>query len=82
MLRALRRIGTPSCADPDFALNTWIRQEAAATGAVYLDLHTPMSDARQGMRAQLSGDGVHPNAAGFALMAPHTPRAIEAALRR
>jgi lysophospholipase L1-like esterase len=64
------------------ALNAWIKQYAARAGAIYLDLHTPMADERQGMKAELSGDGVHPNAAGFVLMSPLTERAIEAALRR
>jgi lysophospholipase L1-like esterase len=64
------------------ALNRWIKAYAARTGAVYLDLHTPMADERQGMKAELSGDGVHPSAAGYALMAKLTEPAIEAALRR
>jgi len=64
------------------ALNAWIRQYAARAGAVYLDLHTPMADEHNGMKADLSGDGVHPNAKGFALMSPLTQRAIEEALRR
>jgi lysophospholipase L1-like esterase len=64
------------------ALNAWLKQFAASKGAVYLDLHTPMADERQGLRADLSGDGVHPNAAGFALMSPLAERAIGEALRR
>ena len=64
------------------ALNTWIKQYAAKAGAVYLDLHTPMADERQGMKASLSADGVHPNAAGYALMSPLTERAIADALRK
>ena len=64
------------------ALNAWIKQFATKTGAVYLDLHTPMADERQGMKAALSGDGVHPNPAGYALMSPITERAIADALRK
>jgi lysophospholipase L1-like esterase len=64
------------------ALNAWMKGYAAKSGAVYLDLHTPMADGRMGMKAELSGDGVHPNAAGFALMSPLTEQAIAAALRR
>jgi len=63
------------------ALNAWIKQYAASAGAVFLDLHTPMSDGRGGMRPELSGDGVHPNAAGYALMAKLTQPAIEQALK-
>ena len=64
------------------ALNAWMRQYAAGAGAVYLDIHTPMADEHNGMNAALSGDGVHPNAKGFALMSPLTERAIEEALRK
>ena len=62
------------------ALNAWIRDYAAKHGAVYLDFHSAMADERQGMRGELSGDGVHPNEAGYAVMAPLAQRAIEAAL--
>jgi acyl-CoA thioesterase I len=64
------------------ALNSWIKDYAARTGAVYLDLHTPMADGHGGMKPELSRDGVHPNAAGFALMSPLAERAIAEALRR
>jgi lysophospholipase L1-like esterase len=64
------------------ALNAWMRDYAARVGETYLDLHTPMADEHAGMRADLATDGVHPNAKGYALMAPLTERAIEAALRR
>jgi lysophospholipase L1-like esterase len=64
------------------ALNAWMKEYAAKAGAVYLDLHTPMADERQGMKPELSGDGVHPNAAGFALMSPLTEQAIAEASSR
>lgn len=63
-------------------LNKWMKDYAARTGAVYLDLHTPMADERQGMKAEYSGDGVHPNRAGFAVMSPLTEKAIEEALAK
>jgi len=62
------------------ALNSWIKQYAASAGAVYLDLHAAMNDGHGGMRTELSADGVHPNAVGYALMAKLTAPAIERAL--
>jgi lysophospholipase L1-like esterase len=64
------------------ALNAWLKQYAAKVGAVYLDLHSAMKDARDGMKPELASDGVHPTAAGFALMSPLTEQAIAEALRR
>ncbi len=64
------------------ALNRWIRDHAASHGAVYVDYHGAMADARQGLRAELSGDGVHPNEAGYRVMAPLVERGIAEALRR
>jgi acyl-CoA thioesterase-1 len=62
------------------ALNAWLKHYAASAGAVYLDLHSAMDDGRGGMRPELSGDGVHPNAVGYALMAKLTAPAIERVL--
>jgi acyl-CoA thioesterase I len=64
------------------ALNTWIRQYAAKSGVVYCDFFSAMVDERQGMKSNLSNDGVHPTAAGFAVMAPIVERAIAEALKR
>ncbi len=64
------------------ALNTWMKSYAARVGATYLDYHSAMADGRQGLRADLSKDGVHPNEAGYRVMAPLAEKAIAAALRR
>ena len=63
------------------ALNAWIKSYATQRGAVYLDYHSAMADQRQGMRAELSSDGVHPNEAGYRIMAPLAERAIEEVLK-
>ena len=63
------------------ALNAWMRSYAASHGATYLDYHTAMADERQGLQAALTYDGVHPNEAGYRVMAPLAERAIEDALR-
>jgi lysophospholipase L1-like esterase len=64
------------------ALNKWMKEYASTHGAVYLDYHTPMADERQGMKPDLAGDGVHPNEAGYRIMAPLAEKAIAAALER
>jgi len=63
------------------ALNTWMKAYAARVGAVYADFHSPMADERQGLKAELTRDGVHPTEAGYAVMAPIVELAIAAALR-
>jgi lysophospholipase L1-like esterase len=57
-----------------------MRRYADSTGNVYVDFHGAMADARQGMRAELATDGVHPNEAGYRVMAPLVERGIAAAL--
>ncbi|HZU26214.1 MAG TPA: SGNH/GDSL hydrolase family protein [Bryobacteraceae bacterium] len=61
-------------------LNTWIRGYAEKNGYVYLDYYTPMVDDRGGLKSDLTVDGVHPNKAGYAVMAPLAEKAIAAAL--
>ena len=63
-------------------LNRWIRQYAAASGHVYLDYFAAMVDARGWLKRELSDDGLHPDAAGYRVMAPLAERAILAALTR
>lgn len=64
------------------ALNDWIRQYAQRTGAVYLDYYGALDNGQGGLDAKVSGDGVHPNAAGYAVMAPLAQAAVERALRQ
>ena len=63
------------------ALNAWMKGYATRRGVVYLDYHSAMADERQGLRRELSEDGVHPNEAGYRVMAPLAEAAIAAALR-
>ena len=64
------------------ALNAWLKSYAARVGAVYVDFHSAMKDERDGMRADLANDGVHPTPAGYAIMGPLVERAIADALQR
>jgi len=62
------------------ALNAALRDYAEKNGLVWLEYHAAMADDRGGLRAELGEDGVHPNRAGYALMAPLAARAVEKAL--
>jgi acyl-CoA thioesterase-1 len=64
------------------ALNGWIKDYAAREGLVFLDYHSAMANEQRGLRVELSEDGVHPNRAGYAVMAPLAEMAIAAALGR
>lgn len=64
------------------ALNAWMRRYAEEIGETYLDYHTAMADARGGLPPSLADDGVHPNLAGYRLMAPLAESAIARALGR
>ena len=63
------------------ALNDWIKTYAAAQGDVYLDYFSAMTDQSGLLRAELSEDDLHPNARGYAIMAPLAEAAIARALK-
>ena len=63
------------------ALNRWMRTYAAEHGAVYVDFHGALADERQGMKKELATDGVHPNDAGYLVMAPLVEQGIAATLK-
>jgi lysophospholipase L1-like esterase len=63
------------------ALNAWLKRYANETGEVYLDYHSAMADARNGLPPNLARDGVHPTNAGYRVMAPLAEAAIAQALR-
>jgi lysophospholipase L1-like esterase len=64
------------------ALNAWMKDYAAKHGAVYLDYYSAMADGRGGLKAELGTDGVHPNEAGYRVMAPLAEQAIAQALKQ
>jgi len=69
-------------ADKIAELNRWIAAYCATNHLVYLDYYSPLVDARRGLPAVFSEDGVHPNRAGYAVMEPLAEKAIQRALRR
>ena len=62
------------------ALNAWLKRYANETGEVYLDYHSAMKDARDGLPPNLAKDGVHPNEEGYLIMAALAESAIAQAL--
>ena len=63
------------------ALNDWIKSYAAAHNDVYLDYFSAMTDQSGLMREDLTADDLHPNAKGYAIMAPLAEAAIASALK-
>ena len=64
------------------ALNAWMKHYADSTGSVYVDYHSAMRDDRNGMRAELASDGVHPNEAGYRIMVPLVEQGISEAFAK
>jgi lysophospholipase L1-like esterase len=62
-------------------LNRWLSNYAAKNGHVHLDYFAAMADASGLLRPDLSDDGLHPNARGYAVMAPLAEAAIARALQ-
>jgi len=51
------------------AINEWIRAEATRDHLILADIHPAMATPEGALRPELGDDGVHPNAAGYAIMA-------------
>jgi acyl-CoA thioesterase I len=62
------------------ALNSWLKDYCAKNGFVYLDYFSAVVDDKDMLRRDLSEDGLHPNAAGYKIMAPLAESAIARAL--
>lgn len=63
------------------ALNNWIKEYAKAHRHIYLDYFSAMVDGKGFFKDELSYDGLHPNQAGYAVMAPLAEAAIAASLK-
>ena len=64
------------------ALNKILKADAKKFGLIWVDYFSPMADERKGMKTEYSGDGVHPNEAGYKVMEPLVEEAIAKALHR
>ena len=63
------------------ALNTWLKDYCGKNDIIYLDYFSAMVDDKGLLKKDLADDGLHPNAAGFKLMAPMAEAAIQKALK-
>jgi lysophospholipase L1-like esterase len=61
-------------------LNLWLKSLCEKRGYTWLDYFTPMADQSGLLKTDLSDDGLHPNAAGYRVMAPLALKAVDAAL--
>jgi lysophospholipase L1-like esterase len=77
---AKRTVGRPP--EKIRALNDWLKQYCAQNKLIYLDYYGHMLDDKGLLRAELANDGLHPNAAGYKIMAPLAEEAISSALKK
>jgi lysophospholipase L1-like esterase len=64
------------------ALNQWLQDYSSKNGMVYLDYYSAMVDDKGFFKAELTYDGLHPNAAGYQVMGPLAAKAIAQALSK
>ncbi|MDP9114363.1 MAG: GDSL-type esterase/lipase family protein [Acidobacteriota bacterium] len=62
------------------ALNEWLKGFCMQRGYAYVDYFTATVDATGQFQAELSDDGLHPNAKGYRVMAPLVAAAIDKTL--
>lgn len=62
-------------------LNAWIKKFCAERGLVFLDYFTVMADDKGLLKADIAGDGLHPNAKGYELIKPLATEAIKTVLK-
>jgi len=58
------------------SLNDWLKKYCAEHGVVYLDYFSAVVDDKGLLKKDLADDGLHPNAAGYKIMAPLAEAAI------
>ncbi len=63
-------------------LNEWIKKYTTENDCVYLDYFSALVDEQGFLKEELTNDGLHANAAGYAIMGPLAEEAIFAALEK
>ena len=63
------------------ALNDWMKAYATKNKLTYLDYYSAMIDEKGFLKDELSEDGLHPNAKGYAIMSPLAEGAIARAMK-
>lgn len=66
--------------DKILELNQWLRKYCEQNKLIYLDYYSAMVDSHGMMKEDLADDGLHPNDAGYRVMAPLAESAITRAL--
>ena len=62
-------------------LNAWMKSYAAQANATYVDYFGAMVDDKGYLKAEVSEDGLHPNAEGYKIMAPLAVAAVQQVLQ-
>jgi lysophospholipase L1-like esterase len=62
------------------ALNEWLKDYCAKSGLIYLDYFSALVDDKGMLKRELADDGLHPNDAGYKIMAPLAEGAIAKAM--
>jgi len=62
-------------------LNNWLKDYCAKNKIVYLDYFSALVDEHGMLKKDLAEDGLHPNAAGYKIMAPLAEAAIQKAMK-
>ena len=62
-------------------LNDWLKKYCAENKIVYVDYFSALIDDKGLMKKDLADDGLHPNAAGYKIMAPLAEAAIAKAMK-
>jgi len=62
-------------------VNAWLAAYARDQGLTYVDYYAALDDGQHGFKAAWTLDGVHPNAAGYAVMEPLARKAFHQAMK-